>query len=615
MSTLSPSVPLLAYLEELHARYLDLTVGEVATYIPELAKANPRWFGIAIATVDGHVYSVGEAAQPYTIQSVSNPFTYALALKDAGRRAVLTKIGVEPATDASNSIRLAPVTGAPLNPMISAGAIVACSLVTGQSGEDKFARILEEFSRYAGRRLEVDEQVYRAESMTGHRNRAIGHMLRNFEVITGDPESILTAYFRQCSTVVTTRDLAMMAATLANGGINPTTGVRVAEEEHVENVLSVMTTCGMYDYAGEWLYTVGLPAKSGVSGGILAVLPGQVGIAVFSPRLDARGNSVRGIRVFTDMARDLRLHFMQTVRAGLTPVRAAYHVGNVSSKRRRTAQESAILGEVGQAAQVFELQGDVNFAALEKIARRVMEAAGMAQILLLDLTRVARLEPGIMWMVAELFDRLLAQGKQVGVIHGQRHLDRMRELRSTNGVSPSVNRFDDLDSALEWSEEALLSANSPSDIRSPASVSLREHQVCRGLAEDDLKYLESKLKRCNYQAGELVTRCGESADSMFIVTQGQLSVTGDLAGDQPRRVAALAAGMMFGELSLLRRGVRTAEVRADVYTECYQLTYEAFDQLSESHPALRMVLLENLLVATTQTVLRLSDEVAVLAAA
>ena len=171
-----------------------------------------------------------------------------------------------------------------------------------RASDAKFARILDVFSDYAGRALTLDEVVFQSECMTGHRNRAIGHMLRNFDIIEDDPDPVLQVYFQQCSIAVTCRDLSIMAATLANGGENPVTGKRVLEQTYVDNVLSIMATCGMYDYSGEWFYNIGLPAKSGVCGGIVAVLPGQLGIAVFSPALDARGNSVRGIGVCKELS-------------------------------------------------------------------------------------------------------------------------------------------------------------------------------------------------------------------------------------------------------------------------------------------------------------------------
>src|SRR5262245_6921820 len=272
--------------------------------------------------------------QSFTIQSISKPFTYGLAIEDRGLRMVLQKIGVEPSGEAFNSISLAPDTGRPRNPMINAGAIVASSLVRGTSAAQRLERLLGVFSAHAGHPLAVDEVVYASERETGHRNRAIGHLLRNFEVLTGDPDEALDLYFRQCSVAVDCRDLAVMAACLANGGTNPLTGDRALRADVVPHVLSVMTTCGMYDSAGEWVFRVGLPAKSGVSGGVLAVLPGQLGVAVFSPRLDAHGNSVRGVQVCTDLAEAFGLHFLRAPRPAPAAIRRQYDLVRIGSKRR-----------------------------------------------------------------------------------------------------------------------------------------------------------------------------------------------------------------------------------------------------------------------------------------
>jgi glutaminase len=257
-------LPLQHYLEDLHARLSTMTDGAVASYIPELALANPDHFGICIVATDGYAYAVGDSDVPFTIQSISKAFVYATALADRGRPAVLAKVGVEPSGDAFNSISLDPKTGAPVNPMINAGAIATTGMVAGEDASAQWERIHTSLSAFAGRALSVDETVYQSESDTGFRNRAIAWMLRNFDISEGDPMPSLENYFRQCSLEVSCRDLAFMAATLANGGMHPHTGERVASPEEVEALLSVMATCGMYDYAGSWLFEVGMPAKSGV---------------------------------------------------------------------------------------------------------------------------------------------------------------------------------------------------------------------------------------------------------------------------------------------------------------------------------------------------------------
>lgn len=307
----SAASPLRDTLRELHAKYKSTDDGVVADYIPELAKADPDWFGIAVVAVDGQSIAVGDSEQKFTIQSVSKPFVFGLALEDHGREHVLSKIGVQPIGEAFNSITLDESSNRPFNPMVNAGAIAAADCIQGKDYPERVARLLEMFCRYCGRQVYVDNSVFTSERATGHRNRAIAHLMRNFDMVSSDLEETLELYFQQCSLMVTCRDLAVMGATLANGGVNPLTSERAISAEYVKDLLSVMHTCGMYDYAGEWAYRVGIPAKSGVGGGIVAVVPGQAGIATFSPRLDSKGNSLRGLKVFADLADQFGLHVFE----------------------------------------------------------------------------------------------------------------------------------------------------------------------------------------------------------------------------------------------------------------------------------------------------------------
>jgi glutaminase len=299
-------------LEALHARYRGCDAGRIADYIPELSKADPAWFAISIVTVEGEVFAVGDHEQTFTIQSLSKPFTHALALADRGRASVMQRVGVEPSGDSFDSIIRLDANNRPHNPMINAGAIAVTGMIAGNGPDHRLERMLEMFGRTMGRRPLIDDAVFASERTTGHRNRAMAHLMLNFGILDRDVDEILDLYFKQCSVIVTARDMATMAATLANGGVNPKTGAVAVQREYIRDVLTVMHTCGMYNYAGEWAYTVGLPAKSGVSGGIIAVVPGQFGICVYSPPVDERGNSVRGIRVFEDLSRNSGMHVFET---------------------------------------------------------------------------------------------------------------------------------------------------------------------------------------------------------------------------------------------------------------------------------------------------------------
>jgi glutaminase len=292
-----------ATLQDLHRRYLPLRDGKLADYIPELAKADPDAFALAAVDTAGQAFEAGDCAREFTLQSVSKPFVYGLALGDHGRDEVRRRVGVEPTGDAFNSIiELEEQSHRPYNPMINSGAIAVSSLVRGADPAAKLLRVREMFAAYCGHPVAVDEKVLASEQNTAHRNRAIAHLLRHFGVIESGIDAVLDLYFQQCSILMSTRDLALMAATLANGGVQPVTGQRVLEAQFVRDLLSLMFTCGMYDSSGEWAYTVGLPAKSGVSGGILAVVPGRLGIATYSPLLDRHGHSVRGMRAFAELS-------------------------------------------------------------------------------------------------------------------------------------------------------------------------------------------------------------------------------------------------------------------------------------------------------------------------
>lgn len=367
--------------------------GEVAAYIPELAQADPNRLAVAVATLDGEVYVSGDAEHEFTIQSISKPFTYALAIADQGLGAVLERIDVEPSGDAFNEISLDRDTGRPRNPMINAGAIASHALVGGVDADARVDRILDLYSRLAGRRLSIAEDVFESELSTSDRNMALAYMLRTVGTLHGDPADVVRGYTRQCSVSVTVRDLARMASVLASNGRTPD-GEQVLDPAVNLQVLSVMATCGMYNSAGDWLTTVGIPAKSGVAGGLMGVLPGQVGIAVFSPRLDAHGNSTRGVRMFERMNHDLGLHLMASTESA-------------QSVSRRVERDGAA---------VHEITGDLHFIEAERVLRGfAQEPAGDAPVIV-DLDRVRRANDIARRMLLEGIRRLHLDGHDVRIV-------------------------------------------------------------------------------------------------------------------------------------------------------------------------------------------------------
>ncbi len=316
-TSLAPHFGVDRILNDVHAQVLGETGGEVADYIPELSKVDPAPFGIAVATARGRLHEVGDTRTEFTIQSVSKALTYCMALELAGRRDVLKRVGVEPSGDPFNAIEFDPVTRRPFNPMVNAGAITIAGILRDCFGaEQAFDEVLARFSAAAGRPLSVDYAVYRSEAATGHRNRAIGHLLIGIGALTEPMESALDLYFRQCAIKVTAADLAMIGATIANLGDNPVTGQEVFDIAAVRDTQAVMFTCGMYDYSGNWAFDVGVPAKSGVGGGILGVVNRQLGIGTYSPRLDLKGNSVRGVEAFRLLSAEMGLHSFDLTNPG-----------------------------------------------------------------------------------------------------------------------------------------------------------------------------------------------------------------------------------------------------------------------------------------------------------
>ncbi|MBC9226506.1 glutaminase [Aeromicrobium sp. 636] len=375
--------------------------GEPAGYIPELAAADPDRLGAVFATLDGTIYGAGDIDTEFTIQSISKPFAYALALADRGFDAVLAKVGVEPSGEAFNEISLEDETGRPRNPMINAGAITTHSLVGSPDLDParRVTRVVEGLSAFAGRPLSVDEAVCASEMEEAWRNLAIANMLRSHRILTEDPRAVVDGYVRQCSVLVTARDLGIMAATLANRGVNPLSGEQVVAEPVVRQVLSVMATCGMYDAAGDWATQVGIPAKSGVAGGLIGALPGQLGIATFSPRLDVHGNSVRGVSLFERFSSDAGMHVMAAPPSAPSVVRS-----------------HRAMGTGADAVRVIQLQGGIRFAGGERIVREVADQVFPETTVALDLTLVHSIDDVARRMILEVARRLTLDGHDVHLV-------------------------------------------------------------------------------------------------------------------------------------------------------------------------------------------------------
>ncbi len=296
-----------AALDAAYSKYKSLKEGANADYIPALAKVDPDIYGIALVTTDGKVYTAGDVKSEVSIQSISKVFTMAKVFEERGPEAVANTIGVDATGMRFNSIISIEISkqqfgGPEMNSMVNPGAIATTSMVSGSTRDEIWNNILSFYSDFAGRELSVNQEVFESEAATNQRNQAIAHLMYAYGYIEDNPVQATDIYTEQCSVSVSARDLAIMAGTLANAGQNPVTGKRVMQAENVPEVLAVMATAGLYDDSGKWFFRTGLPGKSGVGGGILAVSPGKFGIAVVSPPLDAAGNSVRAQKAIADIS-------------------------------------------------------------------------------------------------------------------------------------------------------------------------------------------------------------------------------------------------------------------------------------------------------------------------
>lgn len=388
--------PISDYLDPILDGVREVHDGEVIEGIPDRATADSERLAAAVCTVSGNIYSAGDDDFEFTIQSISKPFSYALALRELGRDKVFGTVGMEPSGESFNELSLGKETNRPMNPMINAGAIAVNQLINGE--DSSVAQRVEDIrvflSELAGRELKINEKVADYEFEHADHNLAIAHMLRSHGIIHDDAREAVLSYTRQCAIEVTVRDLAVMSATFANGGTQPVTGKKVLDQDVCRLTLSVMSSAGMYDASGRWMATVGIPAKSGVSGGLIGTLPGQLGIATLSPRLDPQGNSVRGVRIFERLSEDMGLHLMASDPSGAHAVRSIQNHGDEST---------------------ISLQGAIDFTAAETILDEISRHDFTGHRLVLDVSHTSSFHRMSRTMIAEGLRRLHEDGLEVAI--------------------------------------------------------------------------------------------------------------------------------------------------------------------------------------------------------
>jgi glutaminase len=579
--------PLQRFLARCHDEFSSDTSGALADYIPELTQANPAHFGISVATIDGHVYEIGDSDVPFTIQSVSKAFVFALALDLLGPERVEAAIGVEPSGEAFNSIRLTP-DNKPFNPMVNAGAIACSGLIYQIEGADAFERIRQTLGRFAGRNLNVDESVYLSERATGNRNRAIAWLLHNYAVVERDVDAVLNTYFKQCAVLVTARDLAIMAATLANRGVNPVTGDHVIAPHIVASVLSVMTSSGMYDYAGEWIYRVGIPAKSGVGGGIVAALPSQIGLGTFSPCLDSHGNSVRGLKVCEALSARFNLHMLNRSADVRTCIIADYDISSVTSRRSRQPHEQQILEERQTDIRIIELVGALNFATIDYVTRRLAETEPNAPLLILDFRRVPDVTAAGARLLAENIAILENIGVTVILTGFEPDSDVLKSLFTHIDKKQRVRQFALLDEAIEWAEDQVIYRYG-GFTNTTEMTHLSEQALLTDLSAEEIATLIEFSTTRHYPAGAKIIGIGEPANSIFFIQRGMVSVK----LPSGVRLASLGPGMEFGEMALINCE-RTADVWADTAVQCLEVPLKELVDYGQLFPTISLHITRNL---------------------
>lgn len=387
--------PIRDYLDAVIRDTSDVTSGKVSDDIPELARVDPDLAAVSLATVTGTVYSSGDHEHQFSIQSMSKPFAYAMAIEDHGIDEVLGHVGVEPSGDPFNEFSLDERTAKPRNPMINAGAIATHGLIKNHQAPAS-DRLMDLYSQLTQRDVEIDESVVASEMAAGDRNLGLAYLLSAAGALHLNPPAAVAGYVRQCAAMMTVDDLALMAATLANGGVQPNTGNRIFSRATTKQVLSVMASCGMYDAAGDWMTTVGIPAKSGVAGGIIGVLPGQIGVAVFSPRLDHHGNSTRGSEMMRLLSENLGLHLMTVGRPARSSLREV-HTAQVDDKT----------------ATIYALQGDLSLSSIEALVHEITTNPPQDPLVVFDMTRIDEVLQVARETASSLATTLIDQGHRV----------------------------------------------------------------------------------------------------------------------------------------------------------------------------------------------------------
>lgn len=614
--------PLEWYLSEVLKQLRPMTSGAVNPVTSDVTCPDIHKVGITITTVDGYQYSAGDVDHKFAIQSIAKAFTYGLALEDLGLDEVGKKVDVEPSGDPFNQISLEQDIGRPNNPMINAGAIATIGLIKDRENTKRITRLADTMQQAAAGSpgvLDINEAVYRAENLGGDRNRALAWLLHSFRIIDFDPEAVLQDYFLVSSTNVTTQNLSMMAATLANKGSNPVTGGQLFSAETTRQVLSVMMTCGMYDAAGNWMTDVGLPAKSGIDGGIMVVVPGQMGIGVYSAPVDTHGNSVRGTAGIQRMTSDFGLHYADASPLGGSTLGAHYSLADASPGPIRSTELSRTTRQYGKRCQILEASGDLGFAEAETMVRTITEMHDEVSMVVLDFQGVDAYSKAtiilLALMIASWRDRAkdmvfidrsdslidsilhysttrddldLPDPRQQAKSASAGQIDLLSDAMPTGqSITEEFRLFNNRSTALEWAELRLAQRYAPlvlqrhNAVREPDTAPVFEF-----LSSDEAEELSSYMQGRHYTAGTVIRHIGQPFDGIYFIRSGRVELASEGHDDARYRHAYLPPGSTFGQFALGDTGQQLTTIRAVDDVEVLVLTAQHLSSLEQSDPTL-----------------------------
>ncbi len=589
-SNSSISLPLDIFLKNIYSKILLNKSGKTADYIPELSRVNPDQFGVALASSDGYIHEIGDSLKEFTIQSISKAFAYSLALELVGEKEVNKIIGVEPSGEAFNSIRFQN-DNRPFNPMINAGAIACTALISSVEKSKAFERIQKIMSDFAGRNLNLDEKVFISENSTGDRNRAIAWLLKNNKIIKTDVEQSLLNYFKQCSLLVSAKDLAIMGATLACNGINPVTKKRVISVENALKTMSIMVSSGMYDYSGEWVYRVGFPAKSGVGGGIIAALPSQFGLGTFSPALDQQGNSVRGIEVCKKVSSHYNLHILEIEGNIKDSVFANYDLQNIRSSTERKERNIKILQKFGSRVSVYELAGSINFMAVDYIVRKLSELVEK-EFIILSMRKVSQLSAGADKLLESFIQTFNSLNTKIIFSDIKLNSPIWKKIyKALENIEDNQRRlFENNNDAIRWVEDFLIQKYS-TDEKVSKDINLEEQFLLTGLSKSELYFLKERMIEKKLKKNVTIISKGDMSDGVYFLQSGKV----DISINTNQSLTILNAGTCFGEFSLIDpKSKRSANVTTLTECFCLYLPLKILDSIKLTNKNIMEILLKNL---------------------